>query len=235
MICYPNAKINLGLKIISKRDDGLHNIESFFLPIPLYDILEVKKQLSNIEDIQITYSGCKSSQINNDLVLRAFNILQNDYSLDPIRVHLHKNIPLESGLGGGSSNAATLINSLNLQMKLKIKKEEMLKIANQVGFDVPINLVKKNTLLIGKKNKILRINKKFRLIVLIVYPNIICSTKKIFKAIKSPIELGNSLNLLSFKLRYFKCLKSPIKSGTVVICVFVRSKCTIFLLFSCES
>jgi 4-diphosphocytidyl-2-C-methyl-D-erythritol kinase len=69
MICYPNAKINLGLKIISKRDDNFHNIESFFLPIPLFDILEVKKQFPNVKDTQITYSGFNSNHINNDLVI----------------------------------------------------------------------------------------------------------------------------------------------------------------------
>ena len=100
------------------------------------------------------------------------------------KINIQKNIPHGSGLGGGSSNAATLLNFLNLKMNLKLKKNEIKKIAGQIGFDTPISLEKKNTLLTGKKDEILRLNQKFKLNILIVYPNIICSTKKIYSKIK---------------------------------------------------
>ena len=83
-------------------------------------------------------------------------------------------------MGGGSSNAANILNFLNLKMKLKIRKNDIKKLAEKIGFDVPINLEKKNTFLTGANNKIIRINKKYNLNLLIVYPNLICSTKKIY-------------------------------------------------------
>ena len=83
-------------------------------------------------------------------------------------------------MGGGSSNAAVLLNFFNSKMSLKLKKNEIYTIAKEIGFDVPIGLERKNTLLTGKRDKILRLNKKFKLNILIVYPNIICSTKKIY-------------------------------------------------------
>ena len=96
-------------------------------------------------------------------------------------INVQKNIPHGSGLGSGSSNAASLLNFFNSKMYLKLNKNEINKIASQIGFDVPVNLEKKNTLLIGKKSKVLRLNQKFGLNILIVYPNVICSTKKIYE------------------------------------------------------
>ena len=83
-------------------------------------------------------------------------------------------------MGGGSSNAADVLNFFNSKMCLKLNKDEISKIAYQIGFDTPVSLEKKNTLLTGKKGEILRLNQKFQLNILIVYPNVICSTKKIY-------------------------------------------------------
>ena len=97
------------------------------------------------------------------------------------KINIKKNIPHGSGLGGGSSNAADLLNYFNLKMKLKLNKNKIKKLASQIGSDVPINLERKNTFLTGKKDKILRLSQKFKLNLLIVYPNLICSTKKIYQ------------------------------------------------------
>ena len=109
-----------------------------------------------------------------------------------------KKIPHGSGLGGGSSNAAIILNFLNLLMNLKIKKKEIYEIATQIGSDVPIALQRKNTFLNGKENKISRISNKFKFITLIVYPNISCSTKEIYKKNK---------NFTSLKYRFKHTLK----------------------------
>jgi len=110
-------------------------------------------------------------------LMRKSNLLANQN----FKINVQKNIPHGSGLGGGSSNAANLLNALNLQLKLKLSRDKLEKIANQIGFDVPINLEKKNTFLTGKKNEILRLNRKFKLNVLIIYPQFVCSTRKIYK------------------------------------------------------
>jgi 4-diphosphocytidyl-2-C-methyl-D-erythritol kinase len=119
----------------------------------------------------------KSNTITNVLyLLRKRNFFQKQ----AFKIDIQKNIPHGSGLGGGSSNAANVLNFFNSKMRLKLNKDEISKIAYQIGFDTPVSLEKKNTLLTGKKGEILRLNQKFRLNILIVYPNVICSTKKIY-------------------------------------------------------
>ena len=110
-------------------------------------------------------------------LLRSNKLLKNQ----AFKINVQKNIPHGSGLGGGSSNAANLLNYFNLKMKLKLSKNKIRKLADQIGFDVSINLEKRNAFLTGKRGKILRLNQKFKLNLLIVYPNLICSTKKIYE------------------------------------------------------
>ena len=105
MIVFPNAKINLGLNIVSKREDGYHNIESVFYPIPLYDILEVipvdkNKKSFSLEVIDLPDDG------KQNLVEKAYRKLVDKYDIPPIEVILKKCIPFAAGLGGGSADAA---------------------------------------------------------------------------------------------------------------------------------
>ena len=124
----------------------------------------------------------KSNTITNVLyLLRKKNFFQKQ----AFKIDIVKNIPHGSGLGGGSSNAADVLNFFNTKMRLKLNKNEISKIAYQIGFDTPVSLEKKNTILTGKKGEILRLNRKFRLNILIVYPNVICSTKKYIQATKN--------------------------------------------------
>ena len=122
------------------------------------------------------------------------------------KINIQKNIPHGSGLGGGSSNAADLLNFFNKNMYLKLNNNELNKIANQIGFDVPISLEKKNTLLIGKKGKMLKLNQKFRLNIVIVYPNIVCSTKKIYNKNKKYTQPMSQTYF--YKKKLVDCLKS---------------------------
>ena len=177
------CKINLSLKILKKLKNGYHSMNSVITFCDLYDLISIKR-IKGSKD-KIVFSGKFKSGINRKKntitcllqLLRKKNYLKKKAFI----INIKKNIPHGSGLGGGSSNAAKLLNFFNLKMNLKIKRREMNKIASQIGFDVPINLEKKNTLLVGKKNKIVRLKQKFRLNILIIYPNIICSTKKIYK------------------------------------------------------
>jgi len=113
MIDFPNAKINIGLNVIEKRKDGFHNIESIFYPIfDLYDSLEIIEIKSEIKNI-FTSSGIKIPGNEKDnLCLKACNIVQQDYQLPFVKIHLHKNIPTGAGLGGGSSDAAFTLKIL---------------------------------------------------------------------------------------------------------------------------
>jgi len=181
------CKINLSLRVIKKLNTGYHNIISLITFAELHDIISISI-IKKLED-KISFSGRFKKGINkkSNTITKVLNLLRNNRLLNnkTFKINIRKNIPHSSGLGGGSSNAADLLNYLNSKMKLKLSKNKIKKLAAQVGFDVPINLERKNTLLTGKGSKILRINKKFNLNLLIVYPNLICSTKKIYQKNKT--------------------------------------------------
>jgi len=177
------CKINLSLRVIKKLNNGYHNIMSLITFCDFYDVITISK-IRNSKD-KISFSGQFKKDISkkSNTVTKILNLLRKSKLLknQAFKINIQKNIPHGSGLGGGSSNAADLLNYFNLKMKLKLDKKKIKEIASQIGFDVPINLERKNTFLTGKKGEIIRLNQKFRLNLLIVYPNLICSTKKIYE------------------------------------------------------
>ena len=177
------CKINLFLRVLRKLNDGYHNIMSLITFCELHDTISIFK-IKSLRD-KISFSGRFKGGINkkSNTVTKVLDLFRRTKLLknQAFKINIQKNIPHGSGLGGGSSNAADLINFFNLNMKLKLNKNKIKKLADQIGFDVPINLERKNTFLTGKKDNILRLNQNFRLNLLIVYPNIICSTKRIYE------------------------------------------------------
>ena len=177
------CKINLSLRVLKKLNNGYHNIRSLITFCDLYDVISISK-IRSLND-KISFSGKFKKGINTESntanktlnLLRKIKLLENQ----AFRINIRKNIPHGSGLGGGSSNAADLLNYFNSKMRLRLSKNKIQKLASKIGFDVPINLERRNTFLTGKKDEILRLNQKFRLNLLIVYPNLICSTKKIYE------------------------------------------------------
>ena len=149
MFIYPNAKINIGLNIISKRNDGFHNIESCFCPISLQDIIEFKPSNNSI----FTISGISiPGNLNDNLILQTikkFNPKTN------YKIHLHKKIPIGSGLGGGSSNAAFLLKYINNK---KMSKNELINFSKKIGSDCPFFIENKNKYVFGKGDKMEDIN-----------------------------------------------------------------------------
>ena len=177
------CKINLSLKIIKKLKNGYHSISTLITFCDLYDIISVSK--INTSKDKVIFSGkfSKGIDIKVNTVTKVLTLLRkkNFIKNQSFKINIQKNIPHGSGLGGGSSNASNLLNYFNHKMKLKLKKKKMINLAKKIGSDVPIILERKNTFLTGEKDKILRISKKFNLNLLIVYPNIVCSTKKVYK------------------------------------------------------
>ena len=177
------CKINLSLRVIKKLNNNYHNIISLITFCDLHDVISISKTRSSRD--KISFSGKFKKGINkkSNTVTKILNLLRRAKLLEnqTFKINIRKNIPHGSGLGGGSSNAADLLNYFNSKMKLKLRKKKIKQIANQIGFDVPINLERQNTLLTGKKDEILRLNQKFKLNLLIVYPNLICSTKRIYE------------------------------------------------------
>ncbi len=177
------CKINLFLRVIKRLNNGYHDISSLITFCNLFDEISVKKFNGKKDDI--TFSGKFKKGINrksNTITKVLFNLRdKNFFQNQSFKINVKKNLPHGAGLGSASSNAAALLNFFNLKMKLKLKKKEVEKIALKIGADVPIILEKKNTLLTGKKNKFFRFNKKLKLNILIVYPNIICSTRNMYR------------------------------------------------------
>ncbi len=177
------CKVNLSLKIRKKLKNGYHNISTLITFCDLYDLISISKINKSKDKISFSGKFCKGIDKKSNTVTEVLKLLRKKKLLknQSFKINIKKNIPHGSGLGGASSNASNLLNYFNNKMKLKLKKNKMIDLAKQIGFDVPICLEKKNTFLTGKKEEMLRINNKFNLNLLIVYPNIICSTRKIYR------------------------------------------------------
>ena len=136
MICFPNAKINLGLHIVSRRPDGYHNIETVFYPVPLYDVLEIVP--SETGETTFSQTGIPvDGNPGDNLVMKAFRLLEKDFKLSGINIYLRKQIPFGAGLGGGSSDAAFMLKLLNDFAALGLSVEQLEKYARQLGADCP--------------------------------------------------------------------------------------------------
>lgn len=135
MISFPNAKINLGLHITSKRKDGYHEIETCMVPIPLYDALEMivdKKANWNSSGLAIP------GESKDNLILKAEKLLKKDFpDLPYLNIHLHKNIPMGAGLGGGSADGAFALKLMNNLFDLHLDDFFLEEYASQLGSDCP--------------------------------------------------------------------------------------------------
>lgn len=132
MVTFPFCKINLGLNIIAKRPDGYHSIETCFYPVPWTDILEI------IPSDQLTFTSSGAAIPGNpmeNLCLKAYHLLQSDFQLNPVHIHLHKIIPTGAGLGGGSADATFTIMTLNRMYSLSMNEQEMAGYTAQLGSD----------------------------------------------------------------------------------------------------
>lgn len=136
MISYPKSKINLGLHVTEKRSDGYHNIETVFHCVDWTDIIEVVPGPKHSRGVEIHISGLSVSGKHSDnLIVKAYNQLAQDYSIDAVKVYLHKQVPMGAGLGGGSADAAAMLKSLNEIFQLKISVAELEQRAAKLGAD----------------------------------------------------------------------------------------------------
>tara|TARA_A100001015_G_scaffold178127_1_gene198034 strand:- start:1366 stop:2205 length:840 start_codon:yes stop_codon:yes gene_type:complete len=179
MIFFPNAKINLGLNVISKKNNGYHNLESCFCPINLFDIIEIKKSDSS----SFRTSGIKIPGKSKENII--FKIIKEiKTKVKPLDIFLYKNIPLGSGLGGGSSNATFSLLTINKLLNLKIKKNELFRITKKVGSDCPFFINNEVSYVQGTGNIIEKINIDiYNKKIIIIIPNLHISTKEAFKKI----------------------------------------------------
>lgn len=140
MISFPNAKINLGLRVLDRRPDGYHTIESCLFPVELCDVLEiVESDQFSFEATGLPISGNEDS----NLVIKAYRLLSEHHDLPPVSIHLHKIIPMGAGLGGGSSDGAFALVMLNELFNLELTPIQLIALSGQLGSDCPFFI--KNT------------------------------------------------------------------------------------------
>lgn len=195
MITFPNAKINIGLNIIEKRNDGFHNIESVMVPVGLCDALEVVENFDkNTERIIFTSSGISiPGNANENLCCKAYYLIANDYSLANIKVHLHKHIPIGAGLGGGSADAAFFIRLLNDKFELGISWGEMHHYARQLGSDCSFFISNKPAFVEEKGDQYESIKLDLsNCHIALIYPNIHINTAKAYSGV-TPKKPARSL------------------------------------------
>jgi 4-diphosphocytidyl-2-C-methyl-D-erythritol kinase len=185
MLVFPNCKINLGLNITKKRLDGFHDIETVFYPVNWCDALEVIENKGQSEPFIFSESGLLiAGKKEDNLIYKAWKLISEIKPIPPIKVHLHKNLPMGAGLGGGSSDAAFFINLADEKFHLGLNYEEKSTIASKLGSDCSFFLKDLPVLAKGKGNEFSSIKVDLsNYYILIVHPNIHSNTKNAYDGI----------------------------------------------------
>jgi len=191
MVSFPNCKINFGLNIVNKRDDGYHDIETFFFPVHLKDSLEIIEK----EKLEFSTSGFSiEGEPEKNLCIKAYDLLKKDFpQLPAVQMHLHKAIPMGAGLGGGSADGAFTLKLLNKKFDLSLSEIQLINYSLQLGSDCPFFILNRPCFATGR-GEILEQTEldlseyKF----LIVHPLIHIGTAWAFTTIK-PLKPGKSI------------------------------------------
>ena len=194
MIIFPNAKINLGLHILRKRTDGYHEIQTCMYPIPLKEALEIIPS----EAFSFSSSGIAiPGNTDQNLIVKAYQLLSADFpEMSPVAAHLHKNIPIGAGLGGGSADAAYALRLLNEQFSLGLNLKQLEDYASQLGSDCPFFIQNKPQIASGRGE----ILEPFPIDlagnwICLVHPGIHIGTKEAYAGIK-PSERSEGLTAI---------------------------------------
>ncbi len=182
MISFPNAKINIGLNVVSKRTDGYHNLETIFYPVHLADALEMVIS----EKTGLTFSGLTvDGDPKDNLVIKAYHLLKEEFDLPPVKFHLHKAIPFGAGLGGGSADAAFTLKMLNESFKLGLTTNQLEKYAARLGADCAFFIQNKPTFATGIGDQFQPVNIDLSgYQIVIIKPDIQINSKDAYKNIK---------------------------------------------------
>ena len=186
MITFPNIKINLGLSITEKRPDGYHNLETVFYPVALEDALEIRTNPEAQQIFTLHQHGMEiAGNPENNLVVKAYLLLDKEFHLPPVEIHLYKHIPSGAGLGGGSSDAAFMLKLLNEHYNLQLSDNQLEDYAAILGADCAFFIKNTPTYAEGIGNIFSPIElslKGYR--IMIVKPDVFVSTREAFANIR---------------------------------------------------
>lgn len=251
MILFPPAKINLGLNVLFKREDGYHELDTCMVPIPLFDVLEILPA----EEFLFHQSGITISGDSGDnLCVKAYQLMVENFSIPPVYIHLRKEIPMGAGLGGGSSDAAYVLKGINELFELNCSIEKMEQLAATLGSDCPF-FIKNEPQIAKGRGEILSIcNLNLQGYFLkIVNPGIHIGTKEAYagiafgkesvsvqKVIESPIvnwkkDLKNDFELRAFKsYPELKEIKEKLYAEGAIYAAMSGSGSTMFGIYRTE-
>lgn len=175
------AKINISLDVVRKREDGYHELDSIMLPIELHDSLIISFLNTNGKDNFVTVDDFSNGLLHYNLASTAINAMAEKYGFNnKFRVYIHKVIPMQAGLGGGSSNAAFTMKAVNEMLKLNATEQELIDLATPLGADIPFFIPCKPSRCRGIGEKIEPIEIRNDYYVILVKPTTGCSTKEVF-------------------------------------------------------
>lgn len=185
MICFPNAKINLGLRVIEKRNDGYHNIETIFYPVPWCEALEIIENKTSNTLFNLHLSGLPiSGNTKDNLLYKAYYLIKDIVAVPSIDVYLNKSLPMGAGLGGGSADAAYFINLMNTQFNLGLTTTVRLEMAKKLGSDCAF-FIENTAVLATQKGDVfepIQIDLS-PLWIAIVYPNLHSNTQDAYRLV----------------------------------------------------
>ncbi len=181
MLSFPNAKINIGLNVLSKREDGYHNIDSCMYPVPWRDVLEIIPA----DKFKFSQTGLAiEGDQKENLCVKAYHSLKEPFDLPPVEIHLHKVIPTGAGLGGGSSDGAFTLRLLNRIFDLGLGIDELEKYASKLGSDCPFFIQNMPKMASGRGTELKPINLDLaNYYIAIICPEIHVSTEQAYSGI----------------------------------------------------
>ena len=201
MVVFPNAKINIGLAVTAKRSDGFHEIETIMYPVRVFDALEIVPSSA----LSFTSSGIEiPGSTSTNLCVKAYHLIKNDFDIPEVHIHLHKNIPVGAGLGGGSSDAAYTLIALNNLFNLSIDNGKLQHYARLLGSDCAFFIENKPVFAYEKGDVFEQIYFHWKFNVVIVYPEIHISTAKAYSGIIPSNKNAGVLRKINFEPEKWK-------------------------------
>ncbi len=205
MLRFPNAKINLGLNVISRRADGYHNLETIMIAVPSYDILEIVEAPDGIDSLHC--SGRKvDCPMEKNLVYKALTAIREHFDIPPVTIYLDKQTPDGAGLGGGSADAAHTLLALNDLFNLGGSLELLADIAASIGADCPFFIYDKPMLCtgIGTTLSPISLNLPKGLWILIVKPDVSVPTREAYAGLTPKIPSKPLLEVINLPIEQWQ-------------------------------
>jgi 4-diphosphocytidyl-2-C-methyl-D-erythritol kinase len=182
MVVFPNCKINLGLHVIRKREDGYHDLETIFFPLPVSDVLEfIPSGKYSFQSSGLPVAG----PADQNLVTKAYRLMKDEFpDLPELSIYLHKVIPMRAGLGGGSADGSFTLTALNKYFQLGLSTENLVALSLQLGSDCPFFIINQPCYARGRGEILEPLTLKLSgYHVMLVYPGVDVSTAEAFEGI----------------------------------------------------